>query len=106
MKKIMSVLLSAALAFSLICPAYAAFTDVSENHWAAADIQYAAERGLFNGTSDTTFAPNANMSRAMLATVLYRYAGSPAVVHRRRDLGLSKRDFLRGHAEREAAYPN
>ena len=58
----------------LVCPAYAAFTDVPESHWAAADIQYVAERGLFNGTSATTFDPNANMDRAMLATVLYRYA--------------------------------
>ena len=64
---------------ALTLPTCAAFTDVPESHWAAADIQYAAERGLFQGTSDTTFAPNANMNRAMLATVLYRYAGSPDV---------------------------
>ena len=56
-----------------------AYTDVTDKHWAAADIQYVTERGLFNGTSPTTFAPNLKMNRAMLATVLYRYAGSPAV---------------------------
>ena len=29
------------------------------------------------GTTDETFAPNVNMSRAMLVSVLYRYYGSP-----------------------------
>ena len=70
---------SIVLALLLACPAYAAFTDVPASHWAAGDIQYVAERGLFKGTSATTFGPNANMDRAMLATVLYRYAGSPPV---------------------------
>ena len=31
------------------------------------------------GTTDTTFEPNANMTRAMLAVVLYRMAGTPSV---------------------------
>jgi hypothetical protein len=34
--------------------------------------------GLFNGVSDTAFAPNATMTRAMFATVLARYAGGTA----------------------------
>ncbi len=76
-KRIMSVLLSAALALSLTAPAFAAYRDVSGNHWAAEDIRYVTERGLFNGTSPDTFGPSTEMSRAMLATVLYRYAGSP-----------------------------
>ena len=33
---------------------------------------------LFNGTSDTTFAPNGTMTRGMLVTVLHRMAGEPA----------------------------
>ena len=32
-----------------------------------------------NGTSETTFAPNATLNRAMLAAILYRLAGEPAV---------------------------
>ena len=40
---------------------------------------FAYERGLFSGTSDTTFSPNASMTRAMLVTVLYRLEGQPAV---------------------------
>ena len=39
---------------------------------------YAYNNGLFDGTSPTTFAPNAVMSRAMLVTVLWRLAGAPA----------------------------
>ena len=33
---------------------------------------------LFQGTSETTFEPESTMNRAMLATVIYRMAGSPA----------------------------
>lgn len=78
-KRIWSVFLSAALALSLVVPAFAAYRDVPASHWAADDIQYVTERGLFNGTGPDTFEPSTEMSRAMLATVLYRYAGSPAV---------------------------
>lgn len=78
-KRIISVLLSAALALPLAVPAFAAYRDVPADHWAADDIQYVTERGLFNGTGPDTFGPSTEMSRAMLAAVLYRYAGSPAV---------------------------
>lgn len=78
-KRMMSVLLCAVLAVSLAVPAFAAYRDVPGNHWAAEDIQYVTERGLFNGTGADTFGPSTEMSRAMLATVLYRYAGSPPV---------------------------
>ncbi len=78
-KRIMSVLLSVALTLSLTAPAFAAYRDVPASHWAADDIQYVTERRLFNGTGPDAFGPSTEMSRAMLATVLYRYAGSPAV---------------------------
>ena len=78
-KRMISVLLCAVLTASLTAPAFAAYRDVPANHWAAGDIQYVTERGLFNGTGPDTFGPSTKMSRAMLATVLYRYAGSPPV---------------------------
>ena len=78
-KRIWSVFLSAALALSLAVPAFAAYRDVPAGHWAADDIRYVTERGLFNGTGPDTFGPSTEMSRSMLATVLYRYAGSPVV---------------------------
>ncbi|MBU5627391.1 S-layer homology domain-containing protein [Oscillibacter sp. MSJ-2] len=55
------------------------FTDVNENDWCYDAVKYAVENGLFNGTTDTTFSPNATMTRGMLVTVLYRLEGSPAV---------------------------
>lgn len=47
------------------------------NHWAAKSIGFVVDRGLFSGTSDTNFSPNATMTRGMLVTVLYRLEGSP-----------------------------
>lgn len=78
-KRMISVLLCAVAAVSLAIPAFAAYRDVPADYWAADDIQYVTERGLFNGTGSDTFGPSTEMSRAMLATVLHRYAGSPPV---------------------------
>lgn len=50
------------------------FEDVSADAWYADAVDFAVENGLFNGTSDTTFSPNANMTRAMFVTVLGRLA--------------------------------
>ncbi len=47
------------------------FTD-TETHWAASGIAFASSRELFTGVGGNRFAPNTSMSRAMLATVLYR----------------------------------
>ncbi|MCQ2405700.1 MAG: S-layer homology domain-containing protein [Oscillospiraceae bacterium] len=51
------------------------FIDVHEDDWFAASVDYALGKGLMNGVSDTEFAPNACMTRAMLMTVLARMAG-------------------------------
>ena len=40
-------------------------------------MTFASARELFSGTSETTFSPDETMSRAMLATVLYRLEGQP-----------------------------
>lgn len=48
------------------------FTDVDENSWYGEAIDYVVKNNLFNGVTDTEFAPNENMTRAMLVTVLYR----------------------------------
>ena len=53
------------------------FTDVPENTWYYNAVSFVTASGLFNGTSETTFSPNASMTRAMLVTVLWRYAGEP-----------------------------
>lgn len=49
------------------------FYDVADDHWAKASIDYVVERGLFDGTSDYTFEPSQNMTRAMYVVVLSRF---------------------------------
>ena len=48
------------------------FDDVKEGAWYYDAVQYVTNNKLFNGISDTTFSPNAKMTRAMLVTVLNR----------------------------------
>ncbi len=55
------------------------FTDVKTADWFYGAVKYAVQKELFNGTSDAAFSPNADMTRAMLVTVLYRLDGKPAV---------------------------
>ncbi len=49
------------------------FTDIA-THWAKSSIDYVVQNNLFNGTSATTFEPDASMTRAMFVTVLGRQA--------------------------------
>ena len=55
------------------------FTDVPEDAWYADAAAYVYKHGLMAGTSATTFAPDVTTSWAMIATVLWRMAGSPVV---------------------------
>ena len=52
------------------------FTDVNSNAWYADAVEFVIEEGLMTGTSDTTFAPDTSMSRAMIWTVLAAYNGA------------------------------
>ena len=52
------------------------FEDVhSVDHWAEDAVDFVVARGMFTGTSETTFSPNSYMTRAMLMTVLARFDG-------------------------------
>ncbi len=53
------------------------FDDIS-GHWATDSISFVTSRDLFNGVSETEFAPNAQMTRAMFVTVLHRLEDTPA----------------------------
>ena len=55
------------------------FTDVAEHAWYADAAAYVYEHGLMAGTSATAFSPDATTSRSMIATILWRMAGSPVV---------------------------
>ncbi len=60
--------------FSLYMVTYEAmsFVDVMADDWYYDAVLYAVENGLFNGVSETEFAPNVAMNRAMMWTVLAR----------------------------------
>ena len=53
------------------------FSDVSANAWYTSAVQYAVEHGLMAGVGNNRFGPEEPMTRAMLVTVLWRYAGRP-----------------------------
>ena len=55
------------------------FTDVAPGAWYYDAVSYVYANGLMDGTSATTFEPNANMTRAMLVTILWRMEGEPVV---------------------------
>ena len=49
------------------------FDDVSRSAYYAAAVTWAVNYGVTNGTSATTFSPDADCSRAQIMTFLYRY---------------------------------
>ena len=53
-----------------------AFADL-EGHWAGADALVCAGVGLFKGDTAGNFNPDSGMSRAELATLLWRLSGAP-----------------------------
>ena len=56
------------------------FTD-AQSGWYKAAVDFAQASGLMNGMTATEFAPNVTTTRAMVAQVLYRLAGSPTMLH-------------------------
>ncbi len=54
------------------------FDDIG-NHWAKNNIIFGANRSLFKGVTATRFDPDGTMTRAMLATLIYRLEGEPKV---------------------------
>ena len=53
------------------------FTDVPADAWYAKAVAWAAGQKITNGTTDTTFDPNGNVTREQMVTFLWRYAGEP-----------------------------
>jgi hypothetical protein len=76
------------LCFALLCPMLALsvepddipsnpFTDVKADAWYSAGVEYVYKHGLMNGTAEDKFSPDSSLTRAMLVTILYRYAEAP-----------------------------
>ena len=55
------------------------FTDLSEGDWYYEAVRFVQERGLMNGIGSGNFAPNAQLSRAQLAQILFNKEGRPGV---------------------------
>ena len=55
------------------------FTDVSKNDSCYNAVNYLYSKDIMNGTSATKFSPNAELTRAMIVTILYRAQGEPTV---------------------------
>lgn len=53
------------------------FKDVPEDAWYKLAVDYAVGKELMKGTGNGKFEPESPMTRAMLVTVLWRYAGEP-----------------------------
>lgn len=53
--------------------------DVPVYCWYHSAVDYGIQKGYMKGISGIRFAPNDNMTRGMMITVLYRIAGSPSV---------------------------
>ena len=55
------------------------FTDVSTDAWFYPAVRWAYRTGLVSGTSETTFDPEAPITRQDFALILYTQSGSPAM---------------------------
>jgi len=82
-KRILVVAMAAALSLACVPAAFAvkqtkadAFTDVTAYSYYYDGVNYLAENGYMQGTTSTTFAPGATVTRGMVAAVLYRMSGS------------------------------
>ena len=88
LRKIISCLLALAAVLSLGTTALAVegeetvsgtFADVQEEDWYYEAVEFVYSQGLMDGVDGGNFDPEGSMSRAMVATVLWRISGEPEV---------------------------
>lgn len=70
-----AVMAASALSLNASAAAVSDFTDVAPESWYYSAVEYAADNGLFAGTSKTTFSPGGAMTRGMFVKVLGSKAG-------------------------------
>lgn len=85
-KRLLSLLLAAALALSLCMPAWAqgaqaTFSDVPADHWAYAYIEEVYEKGFMNGVGGGKFDPDSPVQRCMFVTILSRMEGIDSTLY-------------------------
>lgn len=54
------------------------FTDVATGDWFYEAVKYAYDNSMMNGVGHNLFAPSSNLTRGMIAQVLYNLEGTPA----------------------------
>lgn len=55
------------------------FADVKSSDWYSNAVTYVFDNNIMNGTSATTFAPNATVERSQVVQMLYNLEGQPAM---------------------------
>lgn len=55
------------------------FSDVKLSDWYSGAVSYVFDNGIMNGTSATTFKPNATVERSQVVQMLYNLEGQPTV---------------------------
>ncbi|MBR3424319.1 MAG: S-layer homology domain-containing protein [Clostridia bacterium] len=83
MKRFFSLIIAAILAAGVLTalPVSAkndSFSDVKPSMWSYGSIGYAVKEGYMNGVGGGKFDPKGSLTRAMVATVLWRREKSPA----------------------------
>ncbi len=63
------------------------FTDVKENHWFMSEVAFCVRQGYVSGMTETTFAPNNNLTRAQFLTLLAKYDGVDLEQYKGKDAG-------------------
>ena len=77
MKKLISLLIALIMLASSVPALAEGFSDVGAGRWSEASISYAVENGYMKGVGGGKFDPEGPLTRAMVATVLWRREGEP-----------------------------
>ena len=62
-----------------VIPSDELYADVHSTDWFYEMVKYVTENGYMSGIGGNLFAPNSNLSRAMVAQILYAMEGKPGV---------------------------
>lgn len=79
------------------------FTDVSNSDWFVNAVQVAYSNGVVNGTTATTFAPHANITRQDMMTILYNAANAKGINLTNGDASFTDAGSISGYAQSAVA---
>ena len=74
------------------------FTDVAAGSYYAEAVRWALSEGIATGTTENTFSPDSECTRAQAVAFLFRYAASEAVTLQELVSGFSDADSVPGYA--------